>query len=615
MRFFSGRCSECSPIDPAETGVRVSVETMLPRHVPIPRRKRSTWWARCGIVFLVLVSVSAAALGRSSDSKATRQPARLAVLVVFDQMRGDYLFRWESLFGEGGFRRIQHDGASFQNCHYPYAFTVTGAGHASLATGAAPRTHGIVGNDWYERSTGEEVNCAADAHYHTVPPQQAGREDSNDSGPGSGWPGRLLAPTLADALKKATDGKARVVSLSFKDRAAVLPGGQHPDACYWFETATGRFVTSTYYRDRVHPEVEAFNARRPADAWFGQPWVRLRPDLDYARYSGPDDAPGEASGVAQGVKFPHPMTGGQATPGHRYYDALFISPFGNDLLLDLALTTIDEEKLGQHDVPDLLCLSFSCNDYVGHSWGPDSQEVLDVTLRSDVVMRKLFDRLDQRVGRDRYVVAVSADHGICPLPEASRLRGFDARRVPPGELTVPAEQFLRDKFHAAPETLCLQRFKGGAVLKNESYYLNRSWLREAGLDVKEVESALADWLREQPAVASAWTATELSASDQPPSEVGKREWLSFNADRSGDVMVVLKPYYLFATGLNRGTTHGTPYPYDTHVPLLAYGPGIRPGVRPENVTPQTAAAILAHGLGIAPPDKCEAPVPEALFER
>jgi hypothetical protein len=555
------------------------------------------------------------AAGQPAVPRPAEAPLRLAVLVVFDQMRGDYPFRWQSLFGESGFRRFLRDGAAYENCHYPYAFTVTGAGHATLATGATPRVHGVVGNEWYERSTGEAVYCASNARYKTVPLDQSRSRDDPDSGAGSGWPGRLLAPTLADALKAATEGKSHVVSLSFKDRGATLPGGQHPDACYWFETSSGRFVTSTYYRDRPQPAVEAFNAKRPADTWFGHPWARLRPDIDYAHYSGPDDAPGEAGGVAQGVTFPHAMTGGLAKPGGRYYDALFVSPFGNDLLLDLTLDLIDEEKLGQHDVPDLLCVSFSCNDYVGHSWGPDSQEVMDVTLRSDVVMQKLLDRLDQRVGRERYTVVVSADHGICPLPEASRLRGLDARRVPSGELTGPGEKFIREKFHAAPDTLCFQRFRGGVVLKNESIYLNQKWLRDAGLDAAVVQDALADWLRDQPAVASAWTAKQLAAATPPYSEVGKREWNSFYADRSGDVQIVLKPYYLFATGLNRGTTHGTPYPYDTHVPLLVYGPGVRPAVHAENVTPLAAAAILAKSLGIAPPAKCEVSLPEGLFER
>jgi hypothetical protein len=562
------------------------------------------------LCLLALLSVGAAALSRPAEAPAG--PAKLAVLVVFDQMRGDYPTRWESLF-DGGFRRILHDGASYRNCNYPYAFTVTGAGHASLATGTSPRTHGIVGNDWYDRAAGEEVNCVATSRYQPIPPEQpsAGGGAARSTG---AWPGRLMAPTLSDAIKKATDNKARVVSLSFKDRGAVLPGGQHPDACYWFDTGTGRFVTSTYYRDRVHPWVEAFNARKPADYWFDRPWLRLRPELDYAKYSGPDDAPGEASGYGQGVTFPHPMTGGLKQPGRRYYDSLFTSPFGNDLLLDLALTAVDEEKLGRHEAPDLLCLSFSCNDYVGHSWGPDSQEVLDVTLRSDVIVQKLLDRLDRDVGKGRYVVAISADHGVCPLPEVSRLHGLDARRVSPAELTTPAEKYLRERYHTATDTFCFQRFKSGVAI-NDSISLNRIWLRDASLDAATVETALADFLRKQPAVASAWTATQLSAPTPPADELAKREWNSFYAGRSGDVHVELKPYYLFSLGINSGTTHGTPYPYDTHVPLLVYGPGVRPGARTEAVTPQAAVAILAHGLGIAPPAKCDAAVPEGLFER
>jgi predicted AlkP superfamily pyrophosphatase or phosphodiesterase len=572
-------------------------------------------WRRVVLFCGLLLSCGIAPRGLLAEPPASVERPKLAVLVIFDQMRGDYPIRWDSLFGEGGFHRLLHEGAWYQNCHYPYSFTVTGAGHASLATGASPRVHGIVGNDWYERSTGDTVNCCRGLRYSNVPPLNPDAKVSAEDGGTSGWPGRLQAPTLSDALKQATDGKSKVVSLSFKDRGAVLPGGQHPDACYWFETATGRFVTSTYYRDKPHAWVDKFNAGRPADAWFNRPWQRLRPDLDYAKYNGPDDAPGEAGGVAQGITFPHPMTGGLPKPGNRYYDALFVSPFGNDLLLDLALTAIDEEALGQHATPDLLCVSFSCNDYVGHSWGPDSQEVLDVTLRSDLILRKLLAHLDQKVGKGRYVLTLSADHGVCPLPEVSRQHGLDARRVPYGELTGPAEKFLREKYHTAPETLCLQRLKGGLIVKNDSIYLNPAWLRDARLDASQVQAALAGFLREQPAVASAWTAAELAAATPPASEVGKQEWKSFYADRSGDVMVVLKPYYLFATGINRGTTHGSPNSYDTHVPLLAYGTGIRPGIHTDAVIPQSAVAILAHSLGIAPPAKCEGTVPEGVFGR
>src|SRR5262249_54320660 len=204
---------------------------------------------------------------------------RLAVLVVFDQLRGDYLQRWQELYApDGGFHRLHREGAWFQNCHYPYAHTVTAAGHASLLTGCSPDRHGIVGNEWYDRSAGAKVYCVAE-HYEQVP---AGASGSRHGG---GSPGRLLAPTVGDQLQPPTGGQARVVSLSFKDRSAVLPAGRRPDACYWLDTGTGNFVTSIYYRGRPHSWVTEFNNGRPADRWRGQVWNRLLPDLDYERYS------------------------------------------------------------------------------------------------------------------------------------------------------------------------------------------------------------------------------------------------------------------------------------------------------------------------------------------
>src|SRR3954454_23915846 len=232
---------------------------------------------------------------------------KLAVLVVFDQMRGDYLARWKDLFVEDGFQRLQRDGTWFTDCQYPYACTMTGPGHASILSGCSPDRHGIITNDWFDRANGETVNCVTSERYQNVgsvtasPEKEAGedkaREKKDGEGPAKkkpakklgGTPDRMLAPTLADSLKAATGGQAKVVGLSIKDRSAILPTGKRPDACYWFDLKTGSFVTSTYYGDRPLDWVSAYNAKRPADRWFCQPWTRLRGDLDYARYSGPDD--------------------------------------------------------------------------------------------------------------------------------------------------------------------------------------------------------------------------------------------------------------------------------------------------------------------------------------
>ncbi len=534
-------------------------------------------------------------------------PVRLAVLVYFDQLRGDYLQRWDGLFGDEGFHRLEREGAWFQNCHYPYADTVTAAGHASVAAGCDPAKHGVIANEWYDPAAAAEVYCVGSDRYPRVPPlPPASTKDGKKKARGVS-PERLLTPTLADALKDATGGRGKVVALAGKDRSAVLPGGRRPDACYWFDTDTGTFATSTWYRDQLHPWVAEFNADRPADRWFGRAWERLRPDLDYTAHSGPDDVNGEGKGSKQGKMFPHPTDGGLASPGKDYYGAVYDSPFGNELLLELVERALDAEQLGRGAAPDLLCVSFSSNDVVGHTWGPDSQEVLDVTLRTDEVVRQLLADLDAKVGKGRYVLALTSDHGVCPLPEVAQAQGKEAGRVPSDLLTAKAEAFLDGKFGAN---------EGKAHWVEAAAfpwaYLNRRVLAQRGLAEADVAEALAGWLTQQPGVQAAYTRARLAAvGDDDP--VGQAVRRSFQPDRAGDMMVVLKPYYVSWQSLT-GTTHGTPHLYDTHVPLLVYGPGVRAGVRQDRVTPGAVAAILAHGLGIAPPAGAEYPVPDGLFE-
>jgi hypothetical protein len=534
---------------------------------------------------------------------------RLAVLVVFDQMRGDYLTRWDGLFGEGGFHRLEKEGAWFTNCHIPYAQTFTAPGHASLVTGCSPRTHGIVDNGWHRPVSGKEVDCVFDSDYKLVPqPTGKQREEVGD------WPGtspkQLRADTLGDALKGATAGRGRVVSLSLKPRSAVLMScrAAEADACYWFFPPTGSFVTSTYYRAEPHPWVAAFNAGRPADRWFGKDWERLRPDLDYAAHSGPDDVPEEDTGWDQGRTFPHAMRGGVSAPGKSYYEAVEDSPYGNELLLELARRAIDAEKLGGGAAPDLLCLSFSANDVVGHCYGPDSQEVLDMTLRSDLIVRDLLDHLDAKVGRDRYVVAVCADHGVCPLPGVARGKGLDAGRVDTEGLYDAAEAFLAKTLSAGAPGRWL-RARWGPWL-----YLDRRTLEANHVEQARAEEALALWYARQPGVQATYTRTRLAAGPFDGDEVGERFRRSFHPARSGDVAVVLKPYHLSGDAKTRGSTHGSPHPYDTHVPLLICGPGVRPGRRDEAVTPQAVAAVLARCLRVEPPHGADTPVPAGLFD-
>jgi predicted AlkP superfamily pyrophosphatase or phosphodiesterase len=560
----------------------------------------------CLLAALAWLTCAASA---STDSAVPDGKPRLAVLLVFDQMRGDYLTRWEKLYTEKGFRRLMREGAWFDNCHYPYAHTVTGPGHASMLTGCSPEKHGIVGNEWFDRASGKEIGCVASDRYECVPPlAKSGGKTASSKWLGAS-PDRLLLPTVGDVLKEKSGSKGRVVSLSFKDRSAILPAGHHPDSCYWLDTVSGTFVTSTYYRDRLEPWVADFNQRKPADKWFDKDWTRLRPDLDYRDYSGPDDVDAEGIGIFQGRAFPHRLTGGVKKVSPLYFQALYNSPFGNELMLDLAKRAIDTLQLGQRDDPDLVCLSFSCNDPIGHCWGPDSQEVLDVTLRSDRIVEELLAYLDAKVGKGQYVIAMSADHGIGPLPEVSRQQGKPAGRISPTVLSRDAEKFLQQSFGKLGD-------EKTHWIEDASYpwiYLNREAIHEHGFEEDEVEQALARWIKEQPGFLTAYGRNQLLRGLPEDDKIGAQVRRSFYADRSGDLEAVVKPYYLCTSRLT-GTLHGTPHPYDTHVPLVVYGAGIQPGRHKEKVTPQAVAAILSRALDIPAPEGAEAAVPEGLFK-
>jgi predicted AlkP superfamily pyrophosphatase or phosphodiesterase len=601
---------------------------------------------RAALLSLLAVLGGLIAVGHKRPAKAAppadKPRVKLAVLVVFDQMRGDFLDKWQPLFGEGGFARLQDDGAWFAACYYPYGTTTTGPGHASMLTGTCPDKHGITNNNWYDRSAAADVYCTGSTRYQAVPAVPRAAEEPKDDKPdakadekkttttarpkASGHPDRLLSETVADVLKRVHGDRAKVFGLSLKDRSAILPTGKRPDGAYWFD---GRFGTSTYYADRVHPWVEAFNRSKPGDRWLGKEWTRFRPDLDYAKYSGPDDSPGEGKGISakdgktllwqQGKTFPHAT--GKDKVNKAYYDAVATSPFGNDLLLEFAKACVTAEELGRHDASDLLVVSFSSNDLVGHAWGPDSQEVLDVTLRSDALMAELLSFLDAQVGKGNYVLAVTADHGICPLPEVSAAKGLDAKRIDSRPLLIGAEKHLHAAFGPADQPAPKADAKGdppkGKAAWVEStllpwLYLNPRFVKASGKSTAEVARSLADYLAKQDGIAKAFTREELAAGFPESDAIGRRVARSYHPDRSGDVYVLLKPYHLFGRPLDTGTGHGTPYDYDRHVPLLVYGPGIPGGRRSEPVTPQAAAAIFARFLGVPPPKDAEFPVPATL---
>lgn len=554
---------------------------------------------------LVLLLVSAlfplAMMGEGKSSVTSQTPPKLLVLVVFDQLRGDYFDRWGKLFGADGFNKLTSEGAWFTNCHYPYSMTVTGAGHATLGTGCIPAQHGIIENDWYDRSVAANVYCATFGERYKMIPEGAKSKSGKAEG---GSPTRLMVPALGDYVKAATGAKGKVIGLSLKDRGGVLPAGMKADLCFWYDNNASAFVTSNYYTDTLPAYMAQFNEKKLADQWFNKDWTKLRSDIDYTMYSSIDDAPGEGDGIKQGRVFPHRMTGGEVKPGAKFYDAVYSSPMGNDLTWAAAQVILENEKLGQHDQStDYLVVSYSSNDSVGHIWGPDSQEVLDVTLRSDRIIAEMISYLDAKVGRGNYVLALSADHGVSPTPESARKQGHEGGRVDAAKLVLELELFLKSKYNSTGRWI--EAISGAGV------YLNHQTIKQAGQKQEEVEKVIADWFMTKPYASEVFTRTQM-VSGAELSPVGKMVKKSFLSERSGDVMPAFKPYW-FLSKYTTGTTHGSPNEYDTHVPLVFFGGNTVPGKRAERVSPQLAAVGLAHTVGQKVKDS-DVSLPEGLFK-
>lgn len=554
------------------------------------------------IFYLVIVVLGFLSISISSYGEPAPNKGKLAVLMVFDQFRGDYLTKWNEHSNAGGFKKLLEEGVVFENCHYPYAGTITGAGHATLGTGVTPSVHGIVGNDWFDRKESKSVYCAASPRYMPVPPVKDASEKEKKKGAGN--PERMLAPTLGDSLKKATNNQGKVVSLSFKDRSAVLPAGFSPDYCFWFDSGVGGFQTSNYYQSSFPKWVKEFNESGFVNQWKGKAWEKFKPSLDYSKIAGPDDQQGEGLGKGQGKSFPHPFGKTQAD----YFEALYNSPFGNEVLFELMKKAVVAEKLGQTDSKDFLSISFSSNDPVGHTWGPDSQEVFDTTLRTDDLLNRLIAFLDEKVGRKNYTIVISADHGICPIPEVSKNKGVDAGRVNTDLLGKELENELAAKFgKSGPKGKYVESFTNGFV------YFNKAVLSEKSIKLEDIIDFSKVWVKKQKGIADAFGANDFANSNQSESSLLKQIALSYHPDRCGDLYVLLKPYYVPGNYLT-GTTHGSPHKYDTHVPLVVFGGGVKPGLYKEKVAPTLAPAILAKFLEIPNPEKCQLEAPSFIWK-
>ncbi|MEO7598519.1 MAG: alkaline phosphatase family protein [Opitutus sp.] len=521
---------------------------------------------------------------------------RLAVVISIDQCRADYLQRFRPYFVEGGFRRLLEQGDVYADAHHRHALTATAPGHATLLTGVSANLHGIIANDWFDVAAGRKMNGVEDAEAPLVGsvPQTVAMPGGGADAEFSGSPRRLLAATVGDQIKLRFGASSRVISVANKDRAAIFMGGRLGDAAYWI--VDGRAVTSRYYREALPDWVVAFNNENLVNAAFGHTWDRLLDISIYNAIQGPDDAPGEEGRLGLGRTFPRRVDGGSAQIGPAFYNAYRLDPHGSGVLGQLVQRAVVNEKLGHHDTPDLLCVGFSQIDYAGHSYGPDSHEVMDSFLRLDRVIAELLTFLDREVGEKKYVLVLSADHGAAPLPE--RTQAF-ARGVVAGRLDGPG---LDRQVEAALTTAFGAPANGAAWALRDGYgyRLIASSLANRSIDGSAAQLVVKATLLKSSQIGVAYTRDELTGR-VPATGPFLEDWrLSFNAERSPDVMFSPSPYVVDRTPA--GTNHGTPYDYDKHVPLIWFGAGINAAVHTQRIGTDSIAPTLSALLGVpAPP--------------
>jgi predicted AlkP superfamily pyrophosphatase or phosphodiesterase len=559
--------------------------------------------------FLAAALVGALAFS-SIDARAAAEPApRLVLQITVDQLRGDLPGRYVREMGEGGFRYLMDQGVWFADAHHAHANTETIVGHATLASGADPAAHGMIGNVWLDRQTGMLTYNIEDPKYRILTPgadvnkateidptQKVASTDGRS-------PAAILGSTFSDELATHTAGRAKIFGVSVKDRGAVSMAG-HAGKAFWFSKATGEFVTSSYYYDRYPAWVDKWNQQKLAKAYSGKSWELMHDKASYL-FGDADDRAWETDLAGYGRVFPHlygPDTG-------KYFTTrLTLSPAGDDLTLAFAKTLIDAEQIGQDEVTDYLSVSFSSTDYVGHLFGPSSLEAEDNLLRLDRTLADLFAYVEKRVGLKNVLIVLSADHGGPEVPGYLNSLGIPARYMTPEKWDKePAFSALKQKFGIGKELI--------EAYRHPYVYLNREVIRKKGLDPAVVEKAVVEELMKIDGVALAVSSTALREGNLPDTPIIQSILRNFNPGRSGDIYVVFQPHCFINDfdGLIVASTHGAPWRYDTFVPVVFAGGNLtgqrvyRP-IETVDVAPTLAAYVGAK----SPSGSRSGPLPEVL---
>ena len=530
----------------------------------------------------LLVALALLVAGCAATAPPPARP-RLVVLLVVDGFPQRQVTGYRDQLAPDGLARFLDRGTWFSDAHYGHAFTVTAAGHATMLTGAYPHRTGIIGNDWRDPATGETVYCTGDASATYIGHRTQALDGTS--------PRNLRAETVGDVLRRV-DARSKVIGISGKDRGAILPAGKSGTA-YMYMSSSGLFASSTHYM-AAHPAwVEAFNAGRPADRFFKTEWKALLAPEAYAR-SIPDGQPWFGP---RGGQLPMLM-GAPADdkPGPAYYGALLRSPFVDAMSLDFARAAVRGEGLGQDDAPDILSVSLSGHDYVNHAYSAESRLSHDHTLQLDRLLQAFFRDLDQMVGPDNYVAVLTADHGFMPAPEVSRAKGLDAGRLSGSQTLGKVNAGLEQRF-GVPR---LGRYFSASAL-----VLDRALMAQHRLDASAVAEEARRLLAAEPAIAAAYTRSELASGSRAGAPHFAQMRKSWHAELSGDVQYALKPYWMM-TSSSSNTTHGSPHAYDTHVPILLYGPKwFRPGRIDRRAEVVDIAPTLARLLGVPAPAASE----------
>jgi predicted AlkP superfamily pyrophosphatase or phosphodiesterase len=536
----------------------------------------------------VPVSNSSAPIIQKIESE--KVSTKLVVGIVVDQMRYDYLIRFYAKYGNGGFKRLMQQGYNLENVHFNYVPTKTAVGHSSIYTGTTPENHGILGNDWYDKYLKKSVYCVGDNDHITIGASTGGNKS----------PHRLISTTITDQLKLAQNMNGKTIGISLKDRGAILPVGHTADAAYWFEgDSIGKFITSSYYMNALPEWVSKFNNAGITDDYLNQTWTTY---LDIAEYTESMKDNNIFEGLFNGKKSPtFPYKLSELRKQNNNFNLLKEVPAGNSIVTDFSMAAIKEEKLGKSEYIDFLAISYSSTDYIGHQFGPRSIELEDTYIRMDKELEKLINFLDEEVGMNNYTIFLTADHAVVDVPAYLK------------SLNIPAGYFNYNEFRNYVNDLTFKYFNSRELVENisnEQLYLNKEKINSLNLDYDVVTRVIADELLHHQSVYKTFTARTLHTT-QFTGGIQQSIQKGYNQKYSGDILLVLNPSTISRS--RTGTTHGSGYTYDTHVPLLFYGNGIQQGSSDKYYPIVDIIPTISSLLKISNPEGCTGkPIIEAL---